>query len=390
MAPLRLWAWIAVVCLTSGTLTWAQEIDLIPQVQKGVAEFPPRTHREAIDRLELLADPERPVKPPALKHRIPKFSGNIKIIGGENRPPADSAERELGTRVYDVSDLVIPLASGSPLQAANAQRQQLIDSLQALQDTYCRNAQLDEALAVRNMIRQLKQQAEQAQRLPEPVVAQAPAAPQESSDVGLLRGQNNVTFYRTVTGTTQGNIWGGAGGVYTDDSLLAMAAVHAGVLKEGDTAVVRFTILPGQESHPSLTRHGVSSSSWQSWGGSYRIEGAAKEISSVYELRGQDVPPFAVYVVGRLDGRVWGSGSYTDDSDLGTAAVHAGLLKPGEAGFVTVTLEGGKAAYESSTQNGVTSRPYRSWEAGFRLSRFQPIVDLQRLRPGNSFTLDVF
>lgn len=379
MALLRLWAWIAVVCLISGTLTWAQEIDLIPQVQKGVAEFPPRSHREAIDRLELLADPERPVKPPALKHRIPKFSGNIKIIGGGS------------PRVYDVSDLVIPLPSdGSPLQAANAQRQQLIDSLQALQDTYCRNAQLDEALAVRNMIRQLKQQAEQAQRLPEPVVAQAPAAPQESSDVGLLRGQNNVTFYRTVTGTTQGNIWGGAGGVYTDDSLLAMAAVHTGVLKEGETAVVRFTILPGQASYPSLNRHGVTSSSWHSWGGSYRIEGAAKEISSVYELRGQDVPPFAVYVVGRLDGRVWGSGSYTDDSDLGTAAVHAGLLKPGEAGFVTVTLEGGKAAYESSTQNGVTSRPYRSWEAGFRLSRFQPIVDLQRLRPGNSFTLDVF
>ena len=375
MALLRLWAWIAVGCVISGTLTWAQEIDLIPQVQNGVAEFPPRSHREAIDRLELLADPERPVKPPALKHRIPKFSGNIKIIGGGS------------PRVYDVSDLVIPLPSGSsPLQAANAQRQQLI----ALQDTYCRNAQLDEALAVRNMIRQLKQQAEQAQRLPEPVVAQAPVAPQDSSDVGLLRGQNNVTYYRTVTGTTQGNIWGGAGGVYTDDSLLAMAAVHTGVLKEGDTAVVRFTILPGQESYPSLTRHGVSSSSWQSWGGSYRIEGAAKEISSVYELRGRDLPPFAVYVVGRLDGRVWGSGSYTDDSDLGTAAVHAGLLKPGEAGFVTVTLEGGKAAYESSTQNGVTSRPYRSWEAGFRLSRFQPIVDLQRQRPGNSFILDVF
>lgn len=379
MVPLRLWAWIAAICLISGIPTWAQELDLIPRVQQGVAELPPRSHRQAIDRLELLAEPERTGKPPALKHRIPKFSGNIRIIGGGS------------PRVYDVSDLVIPLpGGGSPLQAANAQRQQLFDSLQTLQDTYCRNAQLDEALAVRNMIRQLKQQAEQAQRLPEPAVAQAPAAPQESSDVGLLRGQNNVAFYRKVTGTTQGNIWGGAGRVYTDDSLLATAAVHAGVLKEGETAVVQFTVLPGQKSYPSLTRHGVSSSSWQSWGGSYRIEGAAKEISSVYELRGQDLPPFAVYVVGRLDGRVWGNGSYTDDSDLGTAAVHAGLLKPGEAGFVMVTLENGQAAYESSTQNGVTSRPYRSWEVGFRLSKFQPIVDLQRQRPGNSFILDVF
>src|SRR5262245_37669777 len=46
------------------------------------------------------------------------------------------------------------------VQEAHAVRQRTIAQLQALQDKYCRNAQLDEAIAVRDLIRRL--QAEQA------------------------------------------------------------------------------------------------------------------------------------------------------------------------------------------------------------------------------------
>ncbi len=34
MVLLRLWAWIAVICLISGIPTWAQELDLIPRSNK--------------------------------------------------------------------------------------------------------------------------------------------------------------------------------------------------------------------------------------------------------------------------------------------------------------------------------------------------------------------
>jgi hypothetical protein len=376
MSRLKCWGLVVVLSLISAGSSWGQELEL-----------------------DLLVAPGSPAESPVIreqqKHLPLEQSGRVLIL----RQP--SLHRTID-RINVVDGLVeyparkpldVPV---SPLQAANAQRQQLIDSLQALQDTYCRNAQLDEALAVRNMIRQLKQQVEQASRLPDPVTASAavetsvPIATTEPIDIRSLRGQNQVAFYRKVTGTVEEYTWGGKGNVYTDDSALSTAAVHAGVLKPGETAVVRITILPGLESYPGITRNGVTTRPWQSWGGSYRIDGAAKELSNVYNLRGQDSAPFAVYVVGNLNGTVWGSGSYTDDSDLGTAAVHAGLLKPGEAGFVKVTLEGGKSAYESSTQNGVTTRPFSNWEGGFRLSAFPVTLTTDKTQPWPGYTLDVF
>ncbi len=277
---------------------------------------------------------------------------------------------------YGTDPVYSVYGSSSPLQNANAQRQQLIQSLQALQDAYCRNAQLDEACAVREMIRQIKNQAEAAGSLPEPVVTPPPGAV-ESPYAYDLRGQNGKTFYRKVTGSVDGYVWGGENNVYTDDSILATAAVHAGVLKAGETAMVRFTILAGKDSYDGSTRNGVTTRPYQSFGGSVCIEGAAQEINSVYDMRGQDKPPFAVYVVGSQTGTVYGTGSYTDDSSIGTAAVHAGLLKDGEAGFVMVTLEGGKPSYDASTQNGVTTWSYASWGGGFRLSAFGAANDSQ-------------
>lgn len=264
--------------------------------------------------------------------------------------------------------------SSSPLQNANAQRAALIQSLQELQDAYCRNAQLDEAIAVRDMIRQLQTQAVAAGSLSEPVAVTPPGAV-ESPYAYDLRGQNGKTFYRRLTGSVDGYVWGGENNVYTDDSILATAAVHAGVLKAGETAMVRFTILAGKDSYVGSEKNGVTTRPYQSFGGSVCIDGAAPEINSVYDMRGQDKPPFAVYVVGSLSGTVYGTGSYTDDSSIGTAAVHAGLLKDGEAGFVMVTLEGGKESYEASTQNGVTTYSYGSWGGGFRLSAYAPPDD---------------
>ena len=275
--------------------------------------------------------------------------------------------------------------SGSPLQNANAQRAALIQSLQTLQDAYCRNAQLDEAIAVRDMIQQLQTQATVAGLLPEPVAITPPGAV-ESPYVYDLRGQNDKTFYRKVTGSVDGYVWGGENHIYTDDSILATAAVHAGVLKVGETAMVRFKIMAGNESYIGSTKNGVTTRPWQSFGGSFRIDGAAPEINSIYDMRGQDKPPFAVYVVGSQSGTVYGTGSYTDDSSIATAAVHAGLLKEGEAGFVMVTLEGGRESYEASTQNGVTTYPYGSWGGGFRLSAYPPAIK----HSGQTFILDAF
>lgn len=66
------------------------------------------------------------------------------------------------------------------------------------------------------------------------------------------------------------------------------------------------------------------------------------------------------FVVGRDDGDVWGDGFYWQASDIGTAAVHAGLLKPGEAGIIKISkihIAGERYDYPSTTRNDITSKP---------------------------------
>lgn len=101
-----------------------------------------------------------------------------------------------------------------------------------------------------------------------------------SADV--IAAPNNLVGFRnrvgqslqfTVTGATTGSLWGS--GIYTDDSSVARAAVHAGVVAPGQTAEVTINIVEGQSSYPSTTANGVTSSSWGSWGGSYSFADAS-------------------------------------------------------------------------------------------------------------------
>jgi hypothetical protein len=75
-------------------------------------------------------------------------------------------------------------------------------------------------------------------------------------------------------------------------------------------------------------------------------------------------------VIGREDGAVWGTDVYTHDSTLGAAAVHAGVLRPGERGVVRVTwVDTLNVAFNGSERNGVESQSYGPWPVGFRFSR---------------------
>jgi hypothetical protein len=69
---------------------------------------------------------------------------------------------------------------------------------------------------------------------------------------------------------------------------------------------------------------------------------------------------FDVEVVGRTKGTVSGTELYFYDSDLEAAAVHAGLVKPGEKAVLTVTVVKCPPGGAGSTQNGVQSLP---WDA---------------------------
>ncbi len=91
-------------------------------------------------------------------------------------------------------------------------------------------------------------------------------------DPGTLNGVRSEvgkTFAYRVTGRGDSFIWGT--GIYTSDSTLAMAAVHAGVLKMGETGVVRVTIVAPPPIFAGSTQHGISSSPYGPFSGAYQI-----------------------------------------------------------------------------------------------------------------------
>jgi hypothetical protein len=85
-----------------------------------------------------------------------------------------------------------------------------------------------------------------------------------------FRDMTGKTFSLILTGSRSGKIWGTD--VYTDDSNIAAAAVHADVLDDGETGTILITMLPGQESYSGSERNGVTSNDFGSWHGSYRVE----------------------------------------------------------------------------------------------------------------------
>ena len=97
----------------------------------------------------------------------------------------------------------------------------------------------------------------------------APTAP---ASLTSYRNKVGQTFEFTVTGSAAGSVWGTD--VYTDDSNVAKAAVHAGVVGVGETKTVTVSILAGQSSYAASMRNGIATNSWGSWVGSYSFGGS--------------------------------------------------------------------------------------------------------------------
>jgi len=78
---------------------------------------------------------------------------------------------------------------------------------------------------------------------------------------------------------------------------------------------------------------------------------------------------FRFRVTGAVAGSLWGTGVYATDSTLALAAVHAGVLKPGQTESVRVKIVPSPQVFQGSTQNGVSSAGYGTFAAAFQVSR---------------------
>jgi hypothetical protein len=78
-----------------------------------------------------------------------------------------------------------------------------------------------------------------------------------------------ATYYFRVSGASEGPLWGTD--VYTGDSTIAAAAVHAGVVKPGEAAVVRVVSVAPPPQFAGCVRNGVTSHDFGRYGSAYRL-----------------------------------------------------------------------------------------------------------------------
>lgn len=94
------------------------------------------------------------------------------------------------------------------------------------------------------------------------------AADAPATMMGLCESPG-ATYYFRVRGDVSGTIWGTD--VYTGDSQIALAAVHAGLVKADHEAIVKVTVVPPPPQFPGCARHGVTSHDFGRFGSAYRI-----------------------------------------------------------------------------------------------------------------------
>jgi hypothetical protein len=83
-----------------------------------------------------------------------------------------------------------------------------------------------------------------------------------------LNGRLGQDFtYKCPSGGSIGRLWGTD--IYTTDSSICTAAVHAGLITAKNGGQVTIRIDPGQDAYIGTTRNGVSSSDFGSYGSSF-------------------------------------------------------------------------------------------------------------------------
>jgi hypothetical protein len=225
----------------------------VAEVQKKADEETKKAGEKAAARLKVIQDKlceeAKLDEALAVRDQVRWLQGGVAVPRTDDLPPAAKAVLE----AYDKETAEVKKKTDEKVKkvAEKASAQ-----LKVIQDRFCKEAKLDEAVAVRDLRRLMQLGVTNAQ--PDPGYLNAPA-----EDIGKV-------WYFQVTGNVEGSTWGSD--VYTTGSHLATTAVHAGVLRVGQKGVVKVTILPGRGSYESTTRNGVTSQGWAVWGVSFKVE----------------------------------------------------------------------------------------------------------------------
>jgi hypothetical protein len=187
-------------------------------------------------------------------------------------------------------------------------------------------------------------------------------------DARGVTGRNRQRF--SVTCPADGSIgpvWGSD--LYTDDSSVCSAGVHAGAITVRAGGTVTIEVRPGVGSYDGITRNGVESDDYGPWEGSFVVirtpppsnapVGGTGWTATALAFRGRTGERFSFDCpAGGPAGGVWGTDTYADDSSVCSAAVHAGLISISLGGSVVIELRAGEESYRGATRNGLTSEAW--------------------------------
>lgn len=177
--------------------------------------------------------------------------------------------------------------------------------------------------------------------------------------------------------TASGSVWGTD--IYTADSKICRAAVHAGAIPpSGGQVSVKGA--PGCSAYVGTERNGVKAGKWGSFGSSFYFPGkgdgkcaaAPKPAGNKCPRNFKSIPGVnaGTSITCECDssqtgsGPVWGSDIYTQDSSICRAAVHAGAITS-SGGSVTAKAASGCKSYKGTNRNGVNSGKWGSYDASF-------------------------
>lgn len=165
--------------------------------------------------------------------------------------------------------------------------------------------------------------------------------------------------------------------IYTVDSSVCMAALHAGVITLEGGGRVAIVMRAGADSFAGTTRNGVTSLSWGESDRGFEVIGLAEApppptgpwAAHAMDHRGAFGEMFAYECPANgTSGPIWGSAIYTDDSSVCTAAVHMGLITFESGGTVRIVMRPGLSSYASTSLNGVTSEAWDAWQGSFHFA----------------------
>jgi ElaB/YqjD/DUF883 family membrane-anchored ribosome-binding protein len=169
----------------------------------------------------------------------------------------DEADRDCAAIQERVEGAVARIEQAATRELAPLVRE-LVESLRRMQEQYTRDGKLDEALAIRARVRQLRGDLLGVRTDPGNLTEFTVA------DVGRV-------FLFEVVGRPEGSVWGTDH--YTADSRLAAAAIHAGVLRDGERGLVRVTLIDGDGlTYEGSTRHGLQTYDYANYPVAYRVE----------------------------------------------------------------------------------------------------------------------